>query len=52
MTHIRLGSALPVTTGVNQPPGVAWGENAAHQAFITLQKPVRIAIHADDMLPA
>ncbi len=51
MTHIRLESPLPETGGVSQPPGVAWGENAAHQAFITLQKPVRIAIHADDMLP-
>ena len=52
MTHIRLGAALPDTSGVSQPAGVTWGENAAHQAFITLQKPVRIAIHADDMLPA
>ncbi|HEU0294578.1 MAG TPA: hypothetical protein VFR47_17695 [Anaerolineales bacterium] len=52
LTHIRLGQALPDTSGVQQPPGVAWGENAAHMAFITLQKPVRIGIHADDMLPA
>lgn len=51
MTHIRLDSALPPTGGVSQPPGVAWAHNAAHQAFIMLQKPVRIAIHADDMLP-
>ena len=27
-----------------------WGKNAAHQAYITLQRPVRIAIHARDML--
>jgi hypothetical protein len=52
LTHIRLGSALPETSNANPPPGATWGENAAHQAFITLQKPVRIAIHADDMLPA
>ena len=51
LTHVRLGTALPETSGTNPPPGAAWGENAAHQAFITLQKPVRIAIHADDMLP-
>jgi hypothetical protein len=52
MTHIRLGQALPATGGVTEPPGVDWGVNAAQQAFITLQKPVRVAIHADDMLPA
>ena len=28
-----------------------WGRNSAHQAFITLQRPVRIAIRAKDMLP-
>jgi hypothetical protein len=28
-----------------------WGRNAAHQAYITLQRPVRIAIHAKDMIP-
>jgi hypothetical protein len=52
MTHIRLDSPLPQTGGVHDPPGVAWDVNAAQQAFITLQKPVRVAIHADDMLPA
>jgi hypothetical protein len=52
MTHIRLGRTLPATGGVTEPPGVGWGVNAAQQAFITLQKPVRVAIHADDMLPA
>jgi hypothetical protein len=37
-----------------QPPvinKVEWGKNAAHQAFITLQRPVRIAIHAREMIP-
>ena len=29
-----------------------WGLNAAHMAYITLQRPVRIAVHADDVLPA
>jgi hypothetical protein len=52
LTHIRLAAVLPDTSHVTQPPGIAWGHNAAHQAFITLQKPVRVAIHADDMLPA
>ena len=52
MTHIRLDSPLPQTGAVPEPDGVAWGANAAQQAFIMLQKPVRVAIHADDMLPA
>jgi hypothetical protein len=52
MTHIRLDSTLPQTGDVHEPDGVAWGANAAQQAFIMLQKPVRVAIHADDMLPA
>jgi hypothetical protein len=30
---------------------VVWGKNAAHQAHITRQRPVRIAIHARDMIP-
>jgi hypothetical protein len=29
---------------------VKWGKNSAHQAFITLQRPVRIAIHAKQMI--
>ena len=28
-----------------------WGRNSAHQAFITLQRPMRIAIHARQMIP-
>lgn len=28
-----------------------WGHNSAHMAYILWQKPVRIAIHADDLLP-
>jgi hypothetical protein len=43
----------PVSSG---PPtgwtvgGVKWDSDAAHLAWITLQSPVRIAIHADDMV--
>lgn len=29
----------------------SWGVNSAHMAYITLQKPVRIAVHARVMLP-
>jgi hypothetical protein len=27
-----------------------WGRNSAHQAYITLQRPVRVAIHAREMI--
>jgi hypothetical protein len=27
-----------------------WGRNSAHQAYITMQRPVRVAIHARDMI--
>jgi hypothetical protein len=39
---------LPNTSGF--PPGVEWGKNAAHMARITLQRPVRVAMHAAQML--
>ena len=42
--------ALPDTTA--NPPGARWGVNGAHMARITLQKPVRIAILANQMLPS
>jgi len=29
-----------------------WGRNSAHQAYIMLQRPVRIAIHAREMITA
>ncbi|MFF0174176.1 DUF3892 domain-containing protein [Micromonospora profundi] len=32
--------------------GLEWGYNSAHQAQITLQRPVLVAIHASDMIPA
>ncbi|MFF5179794.1 DUF3892 domain-containing protein [Micromonospora sp. NPDC000316] len=31
--------------------GLEWGYNGAHQAQITLQRPVLVAIHASDMIP-
>jgi hypothetical protein len=30
--------------------GVTWGKTAAHQAFITMQRPVRVAIHAGRLI--
>ena len=44
MSHVSTGKALPEIAHVR------WGKNSAHQAFITLQRPVRIAIHAQQMI--
>ena len=34
-----------------QSDAATWGTNSAHMARITMQKPVRVSIHADDLLP-
>jgi hypothetical protein len=44
-------SHLSVKTTLRVLDNVTWGRNGAHQAYITLQRPVRIAIHARDMIP-
>ena len=44
LSHLPVNKALPVIDNVT------WGRNGAHQAYITLQRPVRIAIHARDMI--
>jgi hypothetical protein len=52
LTHVPASGALPDTSAIRQPPGIAWGRNAAHLAYATYQQPVRIAIHASDMIPS
>lgn len=44
LSHASIKKVLP------QVPKATWAKNAAHQAFITLQRPVRIAIRAREML--
>ena len=34
-----------------EPGNVTWGSHAANMAWITLQRPVRVSIHASEMLP-
>jgi hypothetical protein len=52
LTHLKTkqGSPPRPDTSAN-PPGAVWGLNGAHMARITMQQPVRIAIHAGQMLP-
>lgn len=44
LTHASAKTVMP------SMQGMTWGKNSAHQAFITLQRPVRIAIHARQMI--
>jgi hypothetical protein len=41
----------PAAPSVANPGGIAWAFNAAHMAAILRQRPVRIAIHARQLLP-
>ena len=48
LSHLRVtGTSLTPT----QPVKGIWGRNAAHMAQITKQLPVRVAIHASELLP-
>jgi hypothetical protein len=48
LSHLRVtGTSLTPT----QPVKGIWGRNAAHMALITKQRPVRVAIHASELLP-
>jgi hypothetical protein len=44
LSHASISRSLSVSGSAT------WGRNSAHQAYITLQRPVRIAIHAKEML--
>jgi hypothetical protein len=46
LSHASITAKLP-----DKINNALWGKNAAHQAYLTLQRPMRIAIHASKMLP-
>ena len=59
--YVDLDADLPDTNGVASLPGIAWhgdaglgatGARASHVAYITLQRPMRVAVHANDLLLA
>lgn len=47
--HIDLDHADNLTSVSGE--SVAWGANAANMAYILYQDPVRVAVHAEDMIP-
>src|SRR5262249_18872945 len=49
--ELKALSQASVKTVLPEIGKAKWGRNSAHQAYITLQRPVRIAIHARDMIP-
>jgi hypothetical protein len=62
ISYIDLNAQLPDTRNVSDPggPGAVWhadsglgptGTRASDLAYITLQRPVRVAVHASRMLP-
>jgi hypothetical protein len=54
MTHAPVSGSRPEAWSFSDAPTAKWGAKgqSAHIAQIALQRPVRVAIHADDMLPA
>jgi hypothetical protein len=54
--YIDLAAPLPDTSQVNPTGGAHWhvqdGARAADLAYITLQQPMRVAVHGSDMIPA
>jgi hypothetical protein len=48
LSHLRV---TETTLTPAQPVKGVWGRNAAHMALITKQRPVRVAIHASELLP-
>jgi hypothetical protein len=51
ITHAVAGDPLPSRTPATLD-SLTWGRNAAHMAAITWQRPYRVLIHADLLLPA
>lgn len=50
LTHAALNPVPPPIAQLSSIDKAKWGKNAAHLAYITLQRPLRIAIHASQLL--
>lgn len=52
MTHVSVAATetLPDTSQISDPANAKWRKNSAHMAYITRQQPVRVVIHARDLL--
>lgn len=50
VTHLPIKDKPAAITQLEASAHARWGKNSAHMAYITAQQPMRIAIHARDML--
>jgi hypothetical protein len=50
LSHAPINPVPPDIEELSDIDKAEWGRNSAHQAYVTLQRPVRIAIHASEML--
>ena len=52
LSHASLNSIKKLFPNIDKEKidNARWGRNSAHQAYITLQRPVRIGIHARDII--
>lgn len=52
LSHVSLGAIKRVVPNIDTQTidKATWGKNSSHLAYITLQRPMRIAIHAREMI--
>lgn len=52
LSHASLNSIQKLFPDIDKEKidNARWARNSAHQAYITMQRPVRIAIHARDII--
>lgn len=52
LSHVSLDSIMSVVPNIDTQTidKATWGKNSSHLAYITLQRPMRIAIHAREMM--
>jgi hypothetical protein len=49
--YLSVSRAIDSLSSIDDPNGPQWNFNGAHMADIFLQKPYRVGIHADNLLP-
>jgi len=52
LSHVSIDSIKNVLPNIETQviDNATWGKNSSHLAYITLQRPMRIAIHAREMI--
>jgi hypothetical protein len=50
VAHVNVGASQLVPAKPDAAARAKWGRNSAHMAFITKQKPMRVAIHESELL--